>query len=60
VRKRIKREYNIEWDSSKMRYGRGSYPLTYKIKKSNSQLDQNGHQSEEIDELNCSQKTDEE
>jgi hypothetical protein len=43
-----------------MRYGRGSYPLTYKIKKSNSQLDQNGHQSEEIDELNCSQKTDEE
>jgi hypothetical protein len=60
VRKRIKREYNIEWDSSKMRYGRGSYPLTYKIKKSNSQLDQTGHQSEEIDELNCSQKTDEE
>ena len=48
VRKRIKREYNIEWDSSKMRYGRGSYPLTYKIK-SNSQLDQNGNQGEKLD-----------
>jgi len=59
VRKRIKRKYNIEWESSRMRYGRGSYPLTYKIKKSNGQLNQNGHQSEEIDELNCSQKTDE-
>jgi hypothetical protein len=51
VRKRIKREHNIEWDSSKMRYGRGSYPLTYKIKKPNSQLDQNRHQSEESDSI---------
>jgi hypothetical protein len=49
VRKRIKREYNIEWDSSKMRYGRGSYPLTYKIKKTNSQLNQKEHQSEKLD-----------
>lgn len=48
VRKRIKREYNIEWESSKMRYGRGSYPLTYKVK-SNSQLNQEEHQSEKLD-----------